>query len=209
MITYPLQLPSQNIRRVRMIMEKVSSVAQSPFTLQEQVQEWIGGERWVAELELPPIRSRATAEAWLTFLGSLRGLVGTFEMGDPLGGTPRGSVLGTPVVDGIESAQSKTLDTTGWDINETGVLLKGDYVQLTVGGKKYLHKVLTDTDSDGSGDATIDVWPVTRVSVPDTTSVVTSSCKGTFRLMDTVQGWDADYLRLYGVAFKAVEAVGP
>lgn len=205
MISYPLSVPTHNFRSVRFFMEKVSSAVTSPFTLQTQVQEF-AGERWAVEVELPPIKGRAAAEAWITFLASLRGMAGTFEMGDPLGSAPRGSVAGTPLTE-VTAAQSKELETKGWTPSAVGVLLAGDYVQFTSSGKKYLHKVLADVDADGSGNATVDIWPVTRESLAADVAIVTSDARGTFRLASTNIGWDANYLQLYGVEFKGVEAL--
>lgn len=206
-VSYPLQLPSNNARSVRFRMMKLTSAHVSPYTFQEQIHEF-PAERWAATIELPPIKGRANAEAWIAFLAALRGQAGTFEMGDPLGQSVMGTMAGGPAQVYLQhEAQSKTLEIDGLTPNSNGVLLAGDYIQFTLTGKKYIHKVLTDADTDGSGRVELDIWPVLRVQVANNTDIVTTACKGTFRLATPDQGWDADYLRIYGIEFEAMEAL--
>jgi len=71
-----------------------------------------------------------------------------------------------------------------------------------------LHKVLTTFTSDSGGNATIDIFPRTRESVGNASGVITSSPVGQFRLApDNRTEWSVDAARLYGLAFKAIEAI--
>lgn len=81
-----------------------------------------------------------------------------------------GSDLGTPLVDGASQTGS-SITTDGWTVSETGVLLKGDVITLAGvnsvnpvfpfddTGDLMQFVVTADVNSDGSGDATIPIYP--------------------------------------------------
>lgn len=71
-----------------------------------------------------------------------------------------------------------------------------------------LHKVLVDVNSDGSGNATLDIFPRLRPEgAADGIAIATSNCKGVFRLASNQRQWQVDFSRLYSVEVKAVEAL--
>jgi len=133
-ITYPLSPPTTpGFRRAQFAARSVAGITSSPFTGQQQVYSW-PGEWWEATAELPAM-IRADAEAWIAFLASLRGVYGTFLLGDPAGKTPRGSAAGAPAsVDGAAQLGS-SLATLAWTASQSGILLAGDYIQIA---KNYL-----------------------------------------------------------------------
>lgn len=204
-ITYPLALPTTtDFRRVTMSGESVVGLSRSAFTKTAQAQEH-QGMLWHIGITLRPMK-RATAEAWIAFLLKLNGRQGTFLMYDPAGPTARGSLLGAPLVDGA-SQTGQELDTKGWDTNEVGVLLVGDYFSLGTDEQTRLYKVLDDVDSDGSGLATINIWPRLRESPGDSDALTFASAKGTFRLAGNVSTWDVSVAQFYGLGFSAEEAI--
>lgn len=202
-ISYPLSLPASP-GPVRVTLTAVSSVGvnRSPWTFQTQVQEH-PGQSWAAEITLP-IMEREAAEEWIAFLLSLNGQSGTFLLGDPAAKIPRGLAEGLPKVDGAHAAQARTINTKGWTTSITGILLKGDYISI---GSR-LYKLLNDADSDGSGDAALDIWPSLREPIADDDLILTTSCQGLFRLTNNITPlFNADDAKLYSVSFSAVEAV--
>jgi hypothetical protein len=159
-ITYPLSIPT-TIGTERITLRAVNAVgrSESPFTFRQQVVKH-QGERWEASVDIPPSKSDL-AEEWIAFLVSLKGPFGTFLMGDPNMTEARGSASttpGTPVVNGA-SQTGDELAIDGLPLSATGYLLPGDYIQLGAAGTATLHKVLTQVDSNGSGEATLDIWP--------------------------------------------------
>lgn len=204
MITYPLTIPATNFRRINMSGESVVAVATSIFTRTSQVQE-LQGTLWHIGITLTPMK-RAIAELWIAFLLSLNGRSGTFLMYDPAGPEARGVLGGVPVVKGA-SQTGKELITDGWPATTTGVLLAGDYIQLGSGEQTRLYKVMKDIDSDGAGDATIDIWPRIRESPSDSEALIFSQAKGTFRLAENVSTWDVGAAEIYGLGFSAEEAL--
>lgn len=213
-ITYPLPLPTvTGIQGITLGGQSFVAKTASIFTGQEQLQEH-QGNIWHASIALPPM-SRAKAEEWIAFLLSLNGQLGTFLLRDPLGFTPRGSNLGSPNIQVNGADQTgRTLDTKGWDVSETGVLLPGDYIEINDGTQR-LYKVVQQVDSDGAGLASIEIWPRLRAAYSDSQAIVTLGAQGTFRLAENISRWEekpggtSNPLDggVYNIAFIAREAL--
>ncbi len=207
-ITYPLSLPTvSGIRTITLKTMNSIGVSRSPFTYKEQVFDY-GGQMWEADITLPPM-NRAEAEEWISFIIKLKGQSGTFLLGDPSAATPRGSASstpGTPVVSGASQTGAE-LSIGGLPTSTTGYLLAGDYIQIGSGSSARLHKVLSNADTDGSGNATLDIYPSIRVSPGDASPVVVSNAKGVFRLSTNEASWSISEVVIFGVTFGAREAI--
>jgi hypothetical protein len=204
-ISYPLSLPTTaGIMRVRLVANDVVGVSQSPFTAVQQVYRYTG-QFWEADITLPPMK-RADAEYWISFLLKLNGPFGTFLMGDPNGATPRGAATGTPLVNGAGQTGNELI-TDGWTNSITGILKAGDYIQLGSGATSRLYKVLDDVNSDGSGNATLTLWPDLRSAPADNAAITVSNTKTTFRLNSAQTSWDINEATIYGLTFGAREAL--
>jgi hypothetical protein len=190
--------------RVRLVANDVVGVSQSPFTAVQQVYRYTG-QFWEADITLPPMK-RADAEYWISFLLKLNGPYGTFLMGDPNGATARGVATGTPLVNGSGQTGNE-LVTDGWTTSTTGILKAGDYIQLGTGATSRLYKVLDDVNSDGSGNATLTVWPDLRSAPADNAAITVSNTKTTFRLNSAQTSWDINEATIYGLTFGAREAL--
>ncbi len=204
-ITYPLTLPSHTgIRNITLRAVNTVGLTQSPFTYAQQAVAH-SGQRWEVDVTLPAM-NRADAEQWVAFLISLRGQLGTFTLGDPVGASPRGSAGGTPLVNGA-SQIGGTLAIDGCTASQTGWLKAGDYIQLGTAGSATLHKVLADVDSNGSGQVSVDIWPYIRTAPSDNASVTLTNTVGRFRLASNTQNWSIRDTALYGITFGGVEAI--
>jgi hypothetical protein len=201
-ISYPLSIPSTpGIKQFTLNANNATSLSRSPFTFSTQVQEHTG-QIWTFEATLPPME-RADAESWLCFLAKLLGSRGTFLIGDPLGKTPRGQATGTPLVKGA-SQTGQSIITDGWTPTVTGILKAGDYMQI---GNR-LYKVLTDTNSNGSGEATFDIYPRIRESPSDNAGITVTNTVGLFRLTDNeVNLYEGDEGKTYQIQFAGIEAI--
>jgi hypothetical protein len=205
MISYPLALPTNTrIRSIELRAVNAVAYSRSPFTFAGQAFAY-AGQMWQADVTLPPMK-RADAEQWVAWLVSLRGSLGTFLLGDPLGATARGVATGTPLIKG-GSQTGGTIDIDGATSGVTGWLKAGDYVQIGSGGTARLHKVLQDANSDGSGNVTLELWPHVRTAPADNAAVTVSSAKGLFRLASNEQAWSINEASIYGITFSAMEAV--
>ena len=204
-ITFPRTLPAHTgIKSVTLRAVNVTAVSESVFTLRQQVFKHTG-ERWEAEITLPPM-TRANAEPWLGWLLSMRGREGTFLLGDPRAATPRGSAGGTPLVNGADQV-GDSLSVDGCTASQTGWLKAGDYIQLGSLASASLHKVLDDANSNSAGVVRLDIWPAITTSPGDNTAVVTTSAKGVFRLSSSSQDWSNDDLAHYGIVFPAIQVI--
>jgi hypothetical protein len=159
---------------------------------------------WQADVTLPPMK-RADAERWVAWLVSLRGQLGHFFLGDPLGATARGlasTFAGTPV---ITSQTGGTIAVTGASASKDGWLLAGDYIQIGASSDATLHKVLQDVNTDSSGNVSLDVWPHVRGTRSG--SVIVANTKGRFRLATNEQSWSINNASVYGISFSAMEKI--
>lgn len=204
-ISYPLSLPSnRQISRVRLNAIDVVGVVQSPFTASQQVYRY-QGQYWEADITLRPM-DREEAEYWISFLLKLNGQYGTFLLGDPNGATPRGVATGTPLVKGAGQTGNELL-TDGWTSGITGIMKAGDYIQLGTGSNARLYKVLDDVNSDGSGNATLTLYPDLRSAPSDNSAIIVNNAKGNFRLNSSQTAWDITEAQIYGITFGAREAL--
>lgn len=207
-IAYPLDLPTiTGVKSINLRTLNAVGVSRSPFTFKEQVFTH-QGQMFQADIELPTL-SRSQAEHWVTFLVKLKGQQGTFLLGDPTSATSRGSAAsnaGTPVVQGAGQT-GDTLSIQGAPANQTGYLLKGDYIQLGSGSSATLHKVLNDVNTGASGTASLDIYPAMRTAASDGGTVIVSNARGVFRLASNQTDWSIDDLQRYSITFQAIEAI--
>lgn len=201
-ISYPLVMPTTpGPRRVNLFAVSNVAVSRSPYTLKEHVHAY-AGQAWGAEVVLPTM-TREQADEWTSWLLKLNGPEGTFRLGDPLAAEPRGlAPAGSLVAGAGQSGQALNID--GLPNSTTGILLAGDYIQV----EERLYKVLNQVDSNGSGQATIDIWPRLRTAPVDNAAVIMRECKGLFRLTQTTNPvYASDENRYYEFSFSCIEAI--
>lgn len=204
-ITYPLNLPTnKGIAEITVRANTATSVSQSPFTFQEQVQVY-PGQQWSATIKLPPMKRDDAAE-WSAFLLSLNGREGTFLLQDPSMALPRGIATGTPVVNGL-SQTGNMLSIKDATPNVTGWLRKFDHFHMVVSGAYRLHAILEDVNTDSSGEATFAIWPRLRESPPDETSLVLINPVGQFRLQTPYTERTARIGNIHEQSFACAEAI--
>lgn len=203
-ISFPVTFPDLGIKSMTIRAVSVVGMNQSPFTGQQQVYKH-QGQWWEAEITLPPMK-RADAEQIAAFLLKMNGRYGTFTLGDPANTAPRGVGTGTPLVSG-GSQTGGELITDGWTTSTTGILKAGDWIQLGSGSATRLHKVLNDVNSDGSGAATLDIWPNLRSSPADNAQITVTAPKGQWRLAGNQSEYSIDEASIYGITFACVEAL--
>lgn len=206
-ITYPLALPTHTgLASIELRAMNAVAYSRSPFTFAGQVHAYTG-KAWQADISLPAMK-RSDAEQWVAWLISLKGQLGTFYLGDPLATTPLGSARNSDgiLVDGAVSS-GDTIDIDGAPTSQTDYLKAGDYLQIGTGTSRQLFKVLADVDTDGTGSATVDVWPNVRTTIADNASVTVESTQGVFRLASNEQAYSINEASIYGISFGAIEAI--
>lgn len=201
-ISYPLAHPiAPGFQRFSLSHTSATSLIRSPYSFVSQVQTY-QGQMWVADVTLP-FMLRAYAEEWHSFLLKLNGRQGTFLMGDPLGVLPQGVATGTPLVNGA-SQTGQSLITDGWNPSVTNILKAGDYIQIS----NRLYKVINSVDSDGSGNATLDIFPRLRESPANNEAINTVGTRGLFRLVSATNSIiNSDEQQVFSISFQAEEAI--
>lgn len=201
MIVYPLFIPSATETRessIQLIAGNVVAVSTSPYTMQTTVYDY-EAETWGLKVSINPL-TREEAQPWVAFLSALRGRVGTFLFGPALFRTPLGAGTGVPLVNGANQT-GRELVTDGWTAN-TVVLEAGDLFQIDL----RLYMSLKQVTSNGSGQATIDVFPRVKAHA-DNSALILENPKGLWRLnSSTVPLIDAGESGLLNINFEAEEA---
>lgn len=104
------------------------------------------------------VLDRSELDPILAFLARHREGGDSFRFSLPsLLGAPRGSIPGSPVATGGEAVGATSIATTGWTASQTGVLKERDFLRLT--GDTKIYESTSDVNSDGTGAATINIWP--------------------------------------------------
>jgi hypothetical protein len=208
-MSFPLSIPSGlKVTNSTFNLNDIVEVSESPFSFSEQVAEY-SASRWEGSVTLRLMNRSQVAEIQ-AFLLKLRGRYGTFLYGDPdyLALGARGTASGTPLVNGSGFTQGDTtIAIDGFTASESNVLRAGDYIQFGTGENARLHFVTEDTNSDGSGNASVSFMPALKDDLSDNDPVVITGAKGVFRLTDNVRGWSSDKSSVYSVSFSFTEVV--
>lgn len=204
-ISYPLVVGTSWVgyESITLKMMHVTSLTESPYTFKQQVVRH-PGMVWGASLKLPPV-NKDLALDWVAFLGKLRGRFGTFTLSPPNGLVPRGLAAtspGTPLVNGAAQV-GDTLNIDGCGASKTNYLREGDFIQLGTGLTSRLYMVLDDTNTNGSGQASLTVWPDISPSPADNAAVVLTNPAGLFRLASDTVSWTETSDAKYTLSFDA------
>jgi len=162
---------------------------------------------WQADIVLPPM-NRPDAEQWVAWLVSLKGQLGTFFLGDPTAELPMGSARNadTILVSGSVSSGS-TINIKSAPASQSDYLKAGDFMQIGSGTSRQLFKVLLNASTDGTGAATVEVWPNVRTSIANNAAVTVEATAGIFRLSSNEQSWSVNNSSIYGISFSAMESI--
>lgn len=127
-----------------------------------------GVQAWQIDLAYGAMTRANFAPIW-SFLNSRAGQASSFTISLTGLGTPRGTAVGTPVVNG-GGQSGRTLATDGWSIN-SAILKKGDFIEIE--GDRKVYQITEDVSSDGSGLATLSIYPALRKVPGDNVTVHT------------------------------------
>jgi hypothetical protein len=201
-ITYPVNIPNHNFQSISMRLVRAVSMTESAFTLQQQVFQY-DGARWQMEITLPPL-TYADARQWEAFILSLRGMRGTFLMGNPLHTQPTGTAT-TVLLNGQATVRSTSIAVDGSTQGST--LKAGDYFQIGSGNDAHIHQVAQDATFNASSQATLDIEPPLRTTYANNTTLDFTLPKGVWRLASNDIGWSVDQASIHGFTIPCVEAL--
>jgi hypothetical protein len=202
--SYPLTLPTATgIKTQNWGLKRVVAMTQSPFTLQQQVYQH-SGEQWKTTMSLPPML-KDNASIWLAFFMQLRGMRGTFKLGDQDRKTIQGTATGTVLVNGAsQTGNQVALD--GFTASRANVFKAGDYIQIN----SYLYMVTENVTANGSGEANVKIEPALRTGIEpinNNTTVIYLNTTTIMRLDSNEFNWDTDHVSKYGISFSCSEAL--
>lgn len=204
-ISYPLTLPTDPdsfARRVTIGLQMAVARSTSPFTFAQQIQEH-DGQLLTAEITTR-IMSGEQASDWKGFIAALKCGVGTVLIGETSYKGPYGNAGGTPKVNGGATLGATTIATKGWTTSTTNILKRGDWIQID----QRLYMITQNVNSDGSGNATLDILPRLRQAHTNDTTIVTENPKGLFRLNSSGQQlWAGDEGGYGAFGLSLVEAL--
>ncbi|MGY9060459.1 MAG: hypothetical protein ACKVHI_11820, partial [Candidatus Puniceispirillales bacterium] len=185
--SYPLTLPTATgIKTQNWGLKRVVAMTQSPFTLQQQVYQH-SGEQWKTTMSLPPML-KDNASIWLAFFMQLRGMRGTFKLGDQDRKTIQGTATGTVLVNGAsQTGNQVALD--GFTASRANVFKAGDYIQIN----SYLYMVTENVTANGSGEANVKIEPSLRQGIEtinDNTTIIYLNTTTIMRLDSNEFNWD-------------------
>ena len=158
-MTLPI-LTGDRVSSVTRRLEMAVATVRSPFTGQDQAQDW-GGRWWVYDLQFGPWRG-ADSRATVALLTALEATAGRFLFADPSAVYKGGyEALGNPVVNGA-SQTGRALVTTGWQAY--AIIRAGMCFSIGADTATRMHMVAADAQVDGSGNATLTITPPLRES---------------------------------------------
>jgi hypothetical protein len=174
-ISYPLTLPTvTGFRTQELQPETIVGMNMSQWTGAQQVQRWPG--QWLAFDVTLPAMSLAAAGEWEAFFMALNGREGTFYLGPSVRKSPLGTAAGSWLVGASAVANSTTLPLK----SGTGVLAKGDWLQIGTGSSAQLKRVLQVNLDGGGAMVSVDVFPRLR-------SAHAEVCRGmSFRAFESI-----------------------
>ncbi len=139
----------------------------------------IAGQRWAFTASYPPMTRADFMPVW-AYIVSKRGQYSTFTVIPPIIGNARGVATGTPLVNGAQSVGDTTIVTDGWTVSTTGIMKAGDFIKFSGHDKVYM--VVSDANSDGSGNTTLTIEPQIITALSDNETITVNNVPFTMRL---------------------------
>lgn len=134
----------------------------------------LGKAYYTVKLAIGP-RRRSEVPDWEALIAQFSDTRNRVRFWDWRWESPRGSAGGTPLVKGAAQTGA-TINTDGWPASEDGVLMPGDYVGLGT----ELRRVISQVDSDGSGEAAIVLDAPVRAAPADNLALTLTKPKALF-----------------------------
>lgn len=124
------------------------------------------------------ITPKLAPEDYRPFMGfgiKQEGRFQVFTVDSSILGQPMGVATGTPLTNAAASKGASQVVTDGWTNNTAKILKRGDLIQFS--GHRKVYMVTDDTDTNGSGQATVQFKPALVADVADNETVVVRNCQ--------------------------------
>jgi hypothetical protein len=124
-----------------------------------------------------------------------------------LNSAPKGQGGGNPVrINGAASVGASLINVDNATTSQTDWLLAGDYIQIGTGENARLYMVVSDADTNGSGEATIQIWPNLQQAVVDNQSIGINGAVGCF-FLNAPPTFETDNNSFTRISFSASSVV--
>jgi hypothetical protein len=164
------------------------AAARSPFSQQQQLQNWQAAILR-ASLSYQPM-TPSQAIPWIVFLMNTQGISSVFQFGDPLLTGPQNPSASAGHVSG-GGQTGYALDTTA------SGLTPGDWIQI---GYR-LYRVMTVSGGN------LGIWPNIRESPADGSAISITNTSGLFRLTKSARRYTVNKAKIHGITFEIEEAL--
>lgn len=124
-----------------------------------------------------------------SFIDSLDGRQGTFDLALPKYSIARGVATGSPIVSSSKVIGDTSIPVSGYTVSITDIAKDGDFIRFANHTKVY--QVKTDVNSSAGGEATLTINPGLIIAVPSTTVITVTNTPFNFRLLGDVQEFTA------------------
>ncbi len=183
-IQFPQSLP--NPSQLSFAVTANTQISTSEFTEEVQVQELLGS-RWSFSATWDILKPE-DIPLFRSFLSKMRGGAEQFYYSDVSAPTSRGGVSAD--ITAVDSTNINVVGVSSTQLNTT-ILKEGDYVSIPIVGRDNQLKIVQeDVTTDGSGNATINIYPQRRGDIDTGQLVVWDNPKGTFRAENKAQQWN-------------------
>lgn len=154
------------------------SVSESPFSGAQTVTTMWGSERWKFEASYSDLINAERAEMQ-AFIVRLRVARNVFLLANPTA-LNRGALSGTPII-GVASLAGTSMVVAGGPNNISSWACAGDFIAVN----SMLKMVLQNASTNGSGIASLQVWPPQYKAPSSGTPIIVNanSAMGAFRLI--------------------------
>lgn len=180
------------------------ATSQSPFSYKRQVLTY-PGQRWAVSASIPML-NRDSADIWRAFFTRLNGGEHTFLLGDPLSSTAKGEAGGTPLINGTLAVGASIVTIDGATTSQSNWLMAGDYIQIGTGENARLYMVVSNVSTNGSGEASVSIWPNLQIAPSDNDAVIVSNPQGCF-FLEGAPTFETDDNSFTRVSFTAASVV--
>ncbi|MFC0633296.1 hypothetical protein [Brevundimonas balnearis] len=155
------------------------------------------GSRFALDVKVPAMSAKGCGIALIADL--LRGETETVIL--PVPDYVPAVPYGTPLVNGAGQLGT-TLVIDGLTPNVA--ILKGKFLSVILGGQRYVHIVAAQTTANGSGQASLPIWPMLRTPTTDN-AVVELAAPKIEGFVQPGQEWSISRLQAVGVDFSVEE----
>jgi len=155
---------------------------------------------------MPPMQ-QSDFQAFHAFLIKQKGSFSTFTFEYPLENQGADKAQTDILVNGALSIGSNSIAMDGFTNSTTGVLKAGDLIKFAGSGHTKVYMVTADTNSNGSGQASVSIEPPLQVAIANDEAVTVNKPSFTVALVQDDILYSTDASGLFSLGFEVREVL--